>query len=90
MNTFLLYLVVKSILKQLKLESCAIIGNPRLVNEVSENNLQLTGDLRMQTSNKSKSRVVILSDSHLKGYTKRINNYLSDKLEHLVGSNQEC
>jgi hypothetical protein len=44
-----------------------------------ENNLTLIGNLQMQTPNKNKSRVVILSDSHLKGCTKRINNYLSDK-----------
>jgi hypothetical protein len=50
---------------------------PRLANEVLVNNLTLTGNLRMQAPNKSK--VVILSDSHLKGCNKRINNYLSDK-----------
>jgi lysophospholipase L1-like esterase len=33
----------------------------------------------MQAPNKNKSRAVILSDSHLKGYTNRINNYLNDK-----------
>jgi GMP synthase-like glutamine amidotransferase len=33
----------------------------------------------MQTPNKNKSRLVILSDSHLRGCTKRINNYLSDR-----------
>jgi hypothetical protein len=33
----------------------------------------------MQTPNKNKSRVVILSVSHLKGCTMRINNCLSDK-----------
>jgi hypothetical protein len=38
-----------------KPESCAIRGSPRLVNEVSENNLTLTGNLRMQTPNKNKS-----------------------------------
>jgi hypothetical protein len=32
----------------------------------------------MQTPNENKFRVVILSDSHLKGCTKRINHYLSD------------
>jgi hypothetical protein len=42
-----------------KLESCATIGSPRLVNEVSENNLPLTGNLLMQTPNANKSRVVI-------------------------------
>jgi hypothetical protein len=62
-----------------KLEGCAIIGNARLVNEVSENNLPLTGNLWMQTPNKNKSRLVILSDSHLRECTKRINNCLSDK-----------
>jgi hypothetical protein len=30
-----------------ELESCAIIGSPRQVNEVSESNLPLTGNLRM-------------------------------------------
>jgi hypothetical protein len=29
---------------------------------------------------KNKSRIVILSKSHLKGCTKRVNNYLSDKI----------
>jgi hypothetical protein len=62
-----------------KPESCAIRGSPRLVNEVSENNLTLTGNLWKQTPNKNKSRVVILSDSHLKGCTRRVNNYLCDK-----------
>jgi hypothetical protein len=33
----------------------------------------------LQTPNKSKSKVVILSDRQLKGCTKRINNCLSDK-----------
>jgi hypothetical protein len=33
----------------------------------------------MQRPNKNKSRVVIISDSHLKGYTKRISNCLSDR-----------
>jgi hypothetical protein len=37
----------------------------------------------MQAPNKNKHRVVILSDSHLKGCTKRINNYLSDKFRTL-------
>jgi hypothetical protein len=38
--------------------------------------------MRFSTSlgpNKNKSRVVILSDSHLKGCTKRVNSYLSEK-----------
>jgi hypothetical protein len=33
----------------------------------------------VQTPNKNTSRAVILSNSHLKGCTKRINNYLIDK-----------
>jgi hypothetical protein len=33
----------------------------------------------MQTPIENKSKVIILSDSHLKRCTKRINNYLSDK-----------
>jgi hypothetical protein len=68
----------KIILKQLSMNS-AIRRNSRLVNEVSVNNFPSTGNARLQTPNKSKSKVVILSDSHLKGCTKRINNYLSDK-----------
>jgi hypothetical protein len=46
--------------------NCAIKRNPTLVNEVLINNFPSTGNLRLQTSNKSKSRVVILSDSHLR------------------------
>jgi hypothetical protein len=59
--------------------NCANKRNPRLVNEVLVNNLPLTGNLGLQTPNKSKSRVTILSDSHLKGCTMKINTYLSDK-----------
>jgi hypothetical protein len=46
--------------------------NPSPVNGALGNNFQTTGNPRL-------SRVVILSDSHLKGCTERINNYLSDK-----------
>jgi hypothetical protein len=42
------------------------------------NNFFSTGNLWLQTQNKSKSRVAILSDSHLKGCTTRIRNYLGD------------
>jgi hypothetical protein len=45
-----------------KPESCVVRGSPRLANEVSENNLTLTGNHRMQTPNKIKSKVVILSE----------------------------
>jgi hypothetical protein len=51
-----------------------IKSNLSVVNEVSVNNFLSTGNLWLQTSNKTKSRVVILSDSHL---------------EQLVASNQE-
>jgi hypothetical protein len=51
--------MLKSLQKQL--ENCAVLGNPRPVNEVSENNL--TGNLNMQTPNKNKSRVVVLGKS---------------------------
>jgi hypothetical protein len=60
-----------------ELDSCATIGSPRVVNEVLENNLPLTGSLLMQTPNANKSMVVILSDSHLKGCTKK-NKQLSE------------
>jgi hypothetical protein len=53
------------------------VGSPALVNEVLENILTLTGNQPMQTPNKNKLRAVILSDSHLKVCTKRINNYLN-------------
>jgi hypothetical protein len=42
-------------------------------------NLPLTGSLWLQAPNKNKSRLVILSDSHLKVCAERINNYLSEK-----------
>jgi hypothetical protein len=45
----------------------------------NNNNLPLTGNLRIQTPNKNNSRVVLLNGSHLKGSTERINNELSDK-----------
>jgi hypothetical protein len=51
--------MLKSLLKQL--ENCAVIGNPRPVNEVSEHNF--TGNLNIQTPNKNKSRTVVLSNS---------------------------
>jgi hypothetical protein len=49
----------------------------------NNNNLPLNGNLRMQTPNKNKSRVVLLNGSHLKGSTKRISNYLSDKFRRI-------
>jgi hypothetical protein len=58
--------------------NCANKRNPRLVNKVLVNNLPLTGNLGLQTPNKSKSRVTILNDSHLKGCTVKINICLSD------------
>jgi hypothetical protein len=62
------------------------LANLRLVNGVSENNLPLTGNLWKQTPKKCNSRVVFLSDSHLKG-CKRINNHLNDNFKkQLVGS----
>jgi hypothetical protein len=45
----------------------AIKRNPRLVNEVSLNYFPSTGNAQLQIPNKSKSKVVILSDRHLKG-----------------------
>jgi hypothetical protein len=62
-----------------RLDDCAIKRNPGLVNKVSVINFPSTGNARLQSPNKSKSKVVILSDSHLKVCTERINNYLSDK-----------
>jgi hypothetical protein len=53
--------------------NCANKRNPRLVNKVSVNNLPSTGNIGLQTPNKNKSSVTILSDSHLKGCTKGIN-----------------
>jgi hypothetical protein len=53
-------------------------SNLSVVNEVSVNNFPSAGNLWLQTSNKNKSRVV-LSDSHLRGCTTRISNYLGDK-----------
>jgi hypothetical protein len=69
---FLLYLMVKSV-------NGAIKRNRRLVNEVSVSNFPSTGNTQLLTPNKSKPKVVILSDSHLKGCIERIHNYLSDK-----------
>jgi hypothetical protein len=37
-----------------KAENCVVKVNPRPVNEVSENNLPLTGNLQMQTPNNNK------------------------------------
>jgi hypothetical protein len=62
-----------------KAVNCAIKRNPRLVNGGLVINFPSTGNARLQSPNKSKSKVVILSDSPLKGCTERINNYLSDK-----------
>jgi hypothetical protein len=62
-----------------KAVNCAIKRNPRLVNEVSIINFPSTGNAQLQSPNKSKSKVVILSNSHLQGCTERRNNYLSDK-----------
>jgi hypothetical protein len=59
--------------------NCAIKRNPRQAYEVSVNNFPPTVNVRLQTPNKSRSKVVILSGSHLKGCTDRINNHLSDK-----------
>jgi hypothetical protein len=57
-----------------------IKSNPRLVHQVLANNFPSTGNLWLQTSNNSKSRVVILSNNNLRRSTTRINNYLGDKL----------
>jgi hypothetical protein len=64
--------------------NCAIKRNPRLVNEVSVIDFPSTGNAQLQSPNKRKSKVVILSDSHLKGCTERVNNYLSDKFRTIV------
>jgi len=52
--------------------------NVRHADEISANNLPSTVNVRMQTSIKCSSKVVILGDSHLKGCTEKINNYLRD------------
>jgi len=46
--------------------------------EISSNNFLSTAHVRMQTSIKCSSKVVILGDIHLKECTEKINNYLCD------------
>ena len=60
------------------LVNCVIKRNVRHGDEISANNFLSTVNIRMQTSIKRSSKVVILGDSHLKGCTEKINNYLLD------------
>jgi len=57
---------------------CVMKRNVRQADEISVNNSPSTLNVRMQTSIKHSSKVLILSDSHLKGCTEKINNQLGD------------
>jgi len=61
-----------------KLMNCVIKRNIRHADEISVNNFLSTVHVRMQTSIKCTSKVVILGNSHLKGCTEKINNYPRD------------
>jgi len=61
-----------------KLVTCVIKRNVGHADEISANNLLSTVNVRIQTSIKRSSKVVILGDNHLKGCTEMINNYLCD------------